>query len=131
MLILLRGAAKMGIMKRIKSVVRSTIPGSHEAYINAREAARRFKYGTRYMEGVFSEIYSNNSWGDTESVSGPGSSLAQTAVIRRELPILLKKIDAESLLDAPCGDYNWMKYTELNLDKYIGADIVPELIINN
>src|SRR5262249_13575370 len=29
------------------------------------------------------------------------------------------------------GDFNWMQHLELNLDKYIGADIVPDLIERN
>ena len=52
-------------------------------------------------------------------------------VIRRELPALLRDVGAESLLDAPCGDFNWMRYTELGSVKYIGADVVPSLITRN
>jgi hypothetical protein len=40
-------------------------------------------------------------------------------------------VGAESLLDAPCGDFNWMRYTELGPVTYIGADVVPDLIARN
>ncbi len=83
------------------------------------------------MEAVFSDIYRNNAWADPESVSGRGSTLARTAVIRRELPSLLASVGARSLLDAPCGDFNWMRYVELGDIAYIGADVVPELIARN
>lgn len=83
------------------------------------------------MEKVFTQIYRRNVWGDPESVSGPGSSLMQTSVIREELPNLVSQICAKSLLDIPCGDFNWMKEVDLNLDLYIGADIVDELIAFN
>jgi len=34
-------------------------------------------------------------------------------------------------LDAPCGDLNWMQHVSLNGVRYIGGDIVSELIDNN
>jgi hypothetical protein len=35
-----------------------------------------------------------------------------------------------SLLDAPCGDYNWMQRVEWPADfRYVGADIIHHLII--
>src|SRR5262245_23095226 len=42
-----------------------------------------------------------------------------------------KEIQARSLLDAGCGDFNWMKEMKLDIDRYIGVDIVPELITAN
>lgn len=83
------------------------------------------------MEEVFAEIYVNNTWGDPESVSGRGSTLARTVVIRKELPVLLKSVGAKSLLDAPCGDFNWMRDVDLSGIKYTGADVVKDLITKN
>ena len=85
----------------------------------------------RDAEAIFSEIYERNLWNDQESASGRGSTLQRTMVIRRVLPALLRDMGAESLLDAPCGDFNWMRYTELGSVKYIGADVVPSLIARN
>ena len=83
------------------------------------------------MKEIFSRIYRENLWGDPESVSGPGSGLARTAVFRDDLSTLLKEIGARSLLDAACGDFNWMKETSLDVDQYIGVDIVSELAVSN
>lgn len=83
------------------------------------------------MEATFAPFYTENRWGDDESVSGPGSSLTRTAKLRRELPDLLQEIGARTLLDAPCGDFNWMKDTRLGVERYIGADIIPDLITLN
>ena len=83
------------------------------------------------MEQTFDPIYRDNLWGDTESVSGPGSTLEQTAKLRKELPALLNEIAAKSLLDAACGDFNWLSKTQLPLSRYIGADIIPALINQN
>lgn len=35
------------------------------------------------------------------------------------------------MLDIPCGDFNWMKEVDLKDIKYIGADIVPDIITTN
>jgi 2-polyprenyl-3-methyl-5-hydroxy-6-metoxy-1,4-benzoquinol methylase len=80
---------------------------------------------------VFSEIYETNAWRDPESVSGRGSTLARTNVITSHLPTLLQELNAETLIDAACGDFNWMRYVDLGSIKYIGVDIVPALIDRN
>ena len=83
------------------------------------------------MERTFAPFYSENLWGDNESVSGPGSNLTRTAKLRQELPGLLHELATRTLLDAPCGDFNWMKDTQLEIEKYIGVDVVPKLIARN
>jgi SAM-dependent methyltransferase len=83
------------------------------------------------MESRFAPFYTENLWGDAESRSGPGSNHMRTEKLRNELPRLLHEIGAQSMLDAPCGDFNWMKDTPLALEQYIGVDIIPELIAQN
>jgi SAM-dependent methyltransferase len=83
------------------------------------------------MAGVFAEHFQRNGWAGTESVSGQGSSLAATGPLRDELPALLRQYGVRTLLDIPCGDGHWMRCLELDLDLYIGADIVPELVDRN
>ena len=80
------------------------------------------------MEDLFSNVFRHNLWLDAESVSGPGSRISETARIREELPALLKKLEARSLLDAPCGDFHWMQHVDLGVEEYIGGDIVRDLI---
>ena len=95
------------------------------------EFARSVLNPRGYMESTFAPFYTENRWGDWESVSGPGSNLARTAKLRSELPVLLREIGARTLNDAPCGDFNWMKDTELGVEKYIGVDVIPDLIVRN
>ena len=83
------------------------------------------------LAAVFSEIYETNAWRDPESVSGRGSTLARTNVITSHLPTLLQELNAETLIDAACGDFNWMRYVDLGSIKYLGVDIVPALIDRN
>ena len=81
---------------------------------------------------MFTSIYANAGWGKhLDTVSGPGSTLEQTAVIRSEIPELLKTLDARSILDAPCGDLFWMKECDLGATEYIGMDVVPAIVADN
>ena len=82
------------------------------------------------MTSIFQDIYRNNAWGSSDSRSGRGSELVQTAVIRDVLPTLVADFKITSMLDIPCGDFHWMREVALDLD-YTGADVVPELIAQN
>lgn len=120
-----------GTVACLKSRLRAAAPGPAAAWLRLKELARRAQGGGRHLESVFAEIYRGDLWGEPESVSGPGSSLAETAVIRGELPALFADLGVRSLLDAPCGDCHWIVQAGLDLDHYIGADIVPELIADD
>jgi hypothetical protein len=76
----------------------------------------------------FQQIFEENAWGNAESVSGEGSNLERTRAVRAALPGLLARHNVRSILDAPCGDFYWMKEVALGDIDYIGADIVPEII---
>ncbi|MGZ0171055.1 MAG: class I SAM-dependent methyltransferase [Planctomycetales bacterium] len=80
---------------------------------------------------VFETIYLRNAWNGGESVSGTGSDLQQTAAISVELPKVLKELEAQSMLDVPCGDFYWMRHVQLDDIDYIGADIVDDLVFKN
>lgn len=82
-------------------------------------------------EKVFSSIYNKNVWESSESVSGPGSELIATNHIINELQPFFKKFNIESILDAPCGDFNWFKHIDLKNINYTGIDVVPDLIDKN
>ena len=82
-------------------------------------------------EEIFSRIYQLNKWGDEDTRSGKGSNLSRTIELRKQLPLLVQRFDIRTLLDIPCGDFYWMKETRLELDAYIGADIVDSLVENN
>ncbi|HEV8722667.1 MAG TPA: hypothetical protein VGW77_18770 [Candidatus Binatia bacterium] len=60
-------------------------------------------------------------------MSGPGSSLFQTATVRAALPGVIQQFGVKSMLDIPCGDFNWMKEVTLDVDRYIGGDIIKQL----
>lgn len=84
-------------------------------------------------ERIFTQFYQDRSWllTNQESASGEGSSLHQTRLLREGLPALLRKWGITSLLDLPCGDFNWMQHVDLSGIAYTGGDIVGELIAEN
>ena len=77
---------------------------------------------------VFTNIYEQNIWACDESASGSGSTLQQTQVLRQALENVFVKYNITSVLDIPCGDFNWMQHVNMQNIQYIGADIVPSLI---
>ena len=85
----------------------------------------------RPADEIFSYIYQTNLWGSVESHSGEGSELGATALLRRRIPALLRRVGARRLLDAPCGDFGWMDHVNLGGIDYCGVDIVDELVRRN
>ena len=103
---------------------------SSELWARLHKLKRRVRFLRKPTPQIFDEIYQNNVWGDDESISGHGSRLDRTAKLRAALPSLIRKYDCQSLLDIPCGDFNWMQSLGLEIE-YIGADIVRDLIARN
>ena len=91
----------------------------------------KFLFRTRKLKDKFTQFYRNNSFEGQESVSGKGSDLIQTAIIRVAIPKLFEKLNTKIFIDAPCGDFFWMKQVDLKDVNYIGLDIVDEIIKKN
>lgn len=67
-----------------------------------------------------------------ESRSGPGSWMCATTEIRAWLPQVFARYRIASVLDAPCGDWNWMQHVELGqLTSYTGWDVEQENVKEN
>jgi SAM-dependent methyltransferase len=86
---------------------------------------------TAGLQKIFTDICDNNFWEGNESVSGPGSDLSRTESLRNGLKDLFKDFRIKSVLDIPCGDFNWMKSVDFSGIDYFGGDIVEKLIRNN
>lgn len=85
----------------------------------------------REMRRVFTAIHAANTWGDRESVSGPGSTRDRAGTFLPELIALVQRLGVTTLLDAPCGDFNWAQPLADAVDRYIGVDVVPALVSAN
>lgn len=82
-------------------------------------------------EDVFNYIYKNNVWGDRESISGSGSNLHQTRELVAIISDVIAKLEVNTVLDLPCGDFNWMQKVDFANIQYIGGDIVPGVVEEN
>lgn len=94
-------------------------------------AAFRWRNGNEDAGEIFSFYFERNLFGDSESLSGTGSSLSATETLRAALPQLVKDHAVRRLLDVPCGDFNWAKEIDWGRTIYTGADIVPGLVERN
>lgn len=97
---------------------------------NVVSALRNLRYKHAPIRSVFTKLY-YEPVADRDSLSGSGSDLIQTAVIARELPRVVGELGIETMLDAPCGDFYWMRHVKLNLTKYVGVDVIRELVMRN
>jgi SAM-dependent methyltransferase len=80
-------------------------------------------------EKAFDEIFNKNMWGNNESRSGEGSTVKWTEELRKFLKNIIIEHEIKSFLDSPCGDFNWMRYTEFPEDfQYVGIDISPSIV---
>jgi len=92
----------------------------------------RLRTSSAAQQVTFTEIFRANAWGNVESVSGPGSTVGRGSDFREALISLLDDRNVRSLVDAPCGDFNWMRHVLAHREMaYTGVDIVAELIAAN
>jgi hypothetical protein len=59
-----------------------------------------------------------------ETTCGPGSTLVATRAVREWLPGALERLGVKRLLDAPCGDRNWIRLVDMPC-AYVGVDHEP------
>ena len=119
MKLLNQGTSKLGLNAGRKLTVDKATTGSRREKI----------LWLKEPEDRFTKIYSSNHWNSSESRSGEGSTLENTQNIRAKLPRILDRYKIKKMLDAPCGDFNWMQHVIQNTSiKYIGGDIVKPLI---
>lgn len=98
----------------------------------ARLLGRQVRRSSAAQRATFARIYRDNAWGDSETASGPGSTQARGAQFEDELVATLDTLGIRSIVDAPCGDCNWMRRVLARCDvEYTGIDIVDELIARN
>lgn len=76
-------------------------------------------------------FFALTSRADIETKSGLGSFVSNTEEVRYALSIILKKYGIQSVVDCPCGDWNWMRLVPLEGIDYLGLDIIPELRTSN
>lgn len=116
----------------IKKLIRKLIPDLVLDYYSwYKYKANQSPFQGMDIGAVFNRIYESNYWGSSESVSGPGSSQTHAGILAEHISNFLTKLNIQSIVDAPCGDFNWMCHLDLSKVFYTGVDIVPALIEKN
>ena len=94
------------------------------------------KYENLNNKEIFSQIYKYKLWGDKNDqdfYSGPGSH--DLILSKKYKNAILNYFNGEiknmSFLDLGCGDFKIGQLIYKNTKKYIGIDVVPELIERN
>lgn len=105
---------------------RKGVPFDRQHFAKKRSSGRQL--GT--LE-TFQEIYDSNHWTANTSVSGLGSQPDQTVEISLQIPKLIKKLNVKTFLDVPCGDFNWFSKISSQPERYIGGDIIPDIVEAN
>ena len=116
------------LKKNLRGFVRWVIAGLPNPIADKLRCAKRTILNARSHRNVFTVIAAENRWDGTESLSGPGSTLGATALLRAALPGLLAKYEIKSFLDLPCGDAYWISQALPKDITYTGGDIVSALI---
>jgi hypothetical protein len=84
------------------------------------------------LQERFSEIYEKNFWSSDESGSGEGSEIKYTEPLRNWLVKAIPRYQIEKIVDAPCGDFNWMRFVLPKVVvEYSGYDIVESVVSKN
>ena len=106
-------------LQTCKKFVKTRMPRVYSFYLVAWDS---------FHSRVFTNIYRNKVW---RSISGAGSTLAETENIRRDIAALIMDRLPKSILDIPCGNHLWMNDVDMKECRYIGADIVKDLVSRN
>ncbi len=114
-----------GLISTIQTIV--LIPFTLKYRVAHRKMLKREPLAER-----FKEIYEKNFWGSNESGSGEGSEVEYTEGLRNWLIETLPRHNIKKIVDAGCGDFNWMRLVvpKLNIE-YRGFDIVESVIEKN
>jgi SAM-dependent methyltransferase len=112
----------------IRNIGRRYVPLLHPLWMSVKRTIFRLRF--RSTDARFREVFRGNHWRNPESVSGFGSSMEATADVRRAVAEIAERYEIRSLLDVPCGDFNWMQSVDF-AGSYCGGDIVSDLIALN
>ena len=116
-------------MSSFRKAIKSILP--YELIEIYKLKKKRSKFRNKDIKETFDSIAQDNFWSSEESVSGPGSELQHTKTLISKLNNVFVKYEIKTVLDLPCGDFNWMQKVDLSNTQYLGADIVESIIINN
>jgi len=124
-------------MSFLKSALRKVVPKGiaavYDGYRLEKSAERNRLMST---EAIFTEIYSTNRWGGSPGIFFSGLGSHEAAIVSPYVAVVtaeLQQLGASSLtaVDLGCGDFSVGRRLAPACGRYIGIDIVKQLIAHN
>jgi hypothetical protein len=113
---------------RLKESIKKIIPKSILLSIQLKKI--NSESSNKTCEEVFSDVYRKSLWGKSEDnyCSGSGSMDKYAIRYKEIIAQMALKHNVQTIVDLGCGDYKIGKFIKLEKIKYIGVDVVKELI---
>lgn len=124
-------------MSNLKSLLRALVPkfliGRYRQFRRHQEWARN---RNKNVEQVFTEIYSNNTWGGAKGEFSSGAGTTDGSTVSPYVAMLSAKAAAEGFLgmtfvDLGCGDFRVGRQLLPLCSRYVGVDVVKSLVSRN
>jgi SAM-dependent methyltransferase len=122
------------MLSEIKRIVKSRLPRpALEAWWKVRRALTQLRFRNLDRRAAFQRIYRENLWGGQsgEFCSGLGSASSHAESYAALISDFIRAHGVRSIVDLGCGDFTVaQKFLAPGL-RYVGVDIVPELIAHH
>jgi len=121
-------------MRAVKSILKRIIPGSLIGLYRRWKLARlRRANQARSVKEVFTRVYEQHQWGGTrdEYCSGSGSSSLHASRYAAIVNPLIEERGITTVVDLGCGDFVVGMSLRMDGVRYIGIDIVDNLVRKN
>jgi len=116
---------------KARMIVKAILPKSFRRWMSKSGGGENLAYFEhRSVSETFSEIYRNNVWGGEAGAfySGDGSEIKFTKFYVDAVNEILRQLKPNKVVDIGCGDFRVASLFVNPSFKYIGLDVVPELI---
>lgn len=115
----------------LKKILSQKIKNYIEFYLSIKNTNQEYK--GKSLKETFTEVYRTNCWGgkDGEICSGSGSLIKYAPKYRQLIQELVEKYKIKNVVDLGCGDFAIGKEILIDNVKYIGVDIVEDVIKRN
>lgn len=122
------------MLSRLKMLLRAALPASVLERVRVRRISRlRERNAARPVKEVFREIYARNAWGGTpgELCSGSGSAEEFAIPYAETIKRFVERHGLTTVVDLGCGDFSVGRLIASTGVRYIGVDVVDEVVRRN
>jgi SAM-dependent methyltransferase len=122
------------LLSRLKVLLRAVLPASVLRRVRARRTSNlRERNATRSVKDVFREIYARNLWGGAPGklCSGSGSAEEFAIPYAETIKRFVERHGLRTVVDLGCGDFSVGRLIASTGIRYIGVDVVDEVVRRN